>query len=161
MKILSFTGKPSNYAVVDLHISRSAQPQKEDFVWLKEQGVTDIVNFRTMKCEKIDFNEQEVVESLGLKYHNIPTYTRKPSEENIKRFLDITDNVAKNKRKLHIHCMAGADRTGMYAFVYKTINQIGTVSENIAEWLAFGHDTKLFPNLIPWTKNFVKSLMKK
>ena len=24
-----------------------AQPEKEDLLWLKEQGVTDIINFRT------------------------------------------------------------------------------------------------------------------
>ncbi len=33
---ISFTGKPDNYAIIDKYVSRSAQPAKEDFVWLKK-----------------------------------------------------------------------------------------------------------------------------
>ena len=40
-----FKGKPSNYGVIDKYISRSAQPAFEDLEWLKEHGVTDIINF--------------------------------------------------------------------------------------------------------------------
>ena len=118
---ISFKGMPHNYYKIDNTVSRSAQPQKEDFAWLKEQGVTDIINFRTMFVSGIDFDEKKVVESLGMKYHNIPTITAKPNDDNIKEFLDLTDTVCKNNGKLHLHCAAGADRTGMYSFIYKTI----------------------------------------
>ena len=160
MKIVAFTGKPDNYGKINDSISRSAQPQKEDFVWLKEQGITDVVNFRTMEKEKIDFNEREVVESLGMKYHNIPSYTRNPSDKNIKRFLSLADKVTNNNGKMHIHCMAGADRTGMYAFIYKTVKNIGTMNENLNEWLDFGHHKNFFPDLVPWTKEYVKRFLK-
>ena len=43
-----FSGKPRNYLKIDDTVSRSAQPKREDFAWLKEQGVTDLFNFRTM-----------------------------------------------------------------------------------------------------------------
>ena len=39
MKI-SFSGIPKKYIKIDNFVSRSAQPQKDDFVWLKEQGIT-------------------------------------------------------------------------------------------------------------------------
>ena len=45
---MPFKGKPNNYLKIDNTLSRSAQPMAEDFAWLKEQGVTDILNFRTM-----------------------------------------------------------------------------------------------------------------
>ena len=45
---ITFKGMPNNYSQIDKTVSRSAQPMAEDFVWLKEQGVTDIVNFRTI-----------------------------------------------------------------------------------------------------------------
>lgn len=158
MKIISFKAQPPNYAIINSTVSRSAQPKKEDFTWLKEQGVTDIVNFRTMGKRGVDFNEKEVVEQLGMTYHHIPCYTRHPSEENVKKFLNLTEIAENQGKKLHIHCMAGADRTGMMSFIYKFKKNIGTESENIAEWLRLGHHNNLFPNLISWTQEFCKKM---
>jgi hypothetical protein len=56
--------------------------------------------------------------------------------------------------------MAGADRTGMYAFIYKVLNGIGTLAENDKEWLERGHNVKLFPDLRGWTKDFLKTFIK-
>lgn len=160
MSKISFSARPDNYAKIDQYVSRSAQPEKEDFVWLKNQGVTDIVNFRTMYQSGLNFDEQKVVESLGMKYHNIPTYSRTPNEENILKFLKITDRVIKDGGKLHIHCKAGADRTGLNSFIYKMSKGIGSLSENIEEWITRGHNTKRYPNMIPWAKNFIAKLGK-
>ena len=158
LKAFVFKAMPKNYAKVDNYISRSAQPNKEDFLWLKEQGVTDIINFRTMCIEKIDFDEPTEVKNAGMRYHNIPSRTKEPRKDNIIKFLDLIESIKAQSGKAHIHCMAGADRTGMYAFIYKAINGIGTLVENEKEWLALGHDVKLFPNLRAWTKDFVKNL---
>lgn len=161
MKIIYFTGKPSNYAQITNSISRSAQPQKEDFKWLKDQGVTDVINFRTMRVAGINFDEKNIVESLGMKYHNIPTHTQKPKDTQVKKFLNLIDSITKNNRKAHIHCRAGADRTGMYAFIYKSMKNIGTEPENIKEWIDHGLHQKLYPNLISWAKGCVSRLKNK
>ena len=153
---ISFRGKPNNYLKIDNTVSRSAQPKIEDFKWLKEEGVTDIVNFRTMFDPGLEFDEKKVVEEQGMKYHNIQSYTRYPKEENIGRFLDIVDKVKESGGKVHIHCKAGADRTGMYAWIYKQKNGIGSMKENEEEMLKMGHHNKLFPNLINWIKKFIK-----
>lgn len=153
-----FKAMPKNYVQIDNYISRSAQPDKEDFLWLKEQGVTDVINFRTLVVEKIDFNEEQEVKKVGLTYHSIPSVTRHPKEENILRFLDIIEKVKAQAGKVHIHCMAGADRTGMYAFIYKVLNKIGTIADNEKEWLERGHNIRLYPNLRNWTKDFMKTI---
>lgn len=158
---ISFQGKPDNYTKIDDFISRSAQPQKEDFKWLKEQGVTDVINFRTMTVSGLDFSEKEVVESLGMQYHNIPTISAKPEENGIFKFLNLLKNIFQNNGKVHIHCKAGADRTGMYSFVYKSLKGIGTQKENEAEWIQRGHNPKRYPNMISWTENFLKKFAKK
>ena len=157
MKI-SFSAKPNKYLVIDNVVSRSAQPQKEDFIWLKEQGVTDVIDFRTKPDYGIDFNEENEVKKLGMKFHHIPSYTRHPNEENIKLFLNITDEIAQNNGKAHIHCKAGVDRTGMYSFVYKQIKNIGQMQENIDEWINLGHHKDLFPNLIQQTKELINKI---
>ena len=147
-----FKGKPDNYIKIDNVVSRSAQPREKDFVWLKKEGVTDIINFRTMVEPAQNFDEKTVVESLGMNYHNIPSITPKPNEENVEQFLTLVDKITDKGGKAHIHCKAGADRTGMYAFIYKSVKGIGTITENIQEWIALGHNTKQFPNLINWAK---------
>ena len=160
MKIypITFQGKPVNYAKIDNFVSRSAQPMKEDFIWLKKNGITDIINFRTMVVSGLGFDEKTVVESLGMNYHNIPSVTKQPNEQNVIDFLNTIDKIKHTNGKAHIHCMAGADRTGMYAFIYKSLNRLGTVSENIAEWINKGHNTELYPDLISQTKELLKKL---
>ncbi len=158
---ITFQGKPNNYAVIDKFLSRSAQPAKEDFKWLKEQGVTDIINFRTMHAPGINFDEKAVVEKNGMHYHNIPTVSKNPKESLVKDFLGLVKDIISRGGKAHIHCKAGADRTGMYSFIYKELRGIGSTAENEKEWIQRGHDTSRYPDMINWTKNLLKKLHKK
>ena len=45
-------------------------------------------------------------------------------------------------------------------FIYKSLKNIGTIEANEAEWLQFGHNQKLYPNLMGWTENVVRLLKK-
>ncbi len=157
---INFFGKPKNYQVIDKYLSRSAQPQKEDFKWLREQGVTDLFNFRTMHTPDVNFDEEAEVKKAGIKYHNIPSITTKPTEENIDRFLREVEEVKKNGGKAHVHCKAGADRTGMYVFIYEIKNGIKTLSKSQAEWFEHGYHYLKYPDLMEWTKNFVLKMKK-
>ena len=160
MKIsaISFNGQPVNFHVIDKNVMRSAQPMREDFIWIKENGVTDVINFRTLYVPAVDFDEKVVVESLGMQYHQIPSITAKPEISNIKKFLSkINDIKTKNGIAL-IHCKSGVDRTGMYAFIYKMKNNLGTMETNIAEWKAYGMHIDRFPNLIEKTKEILNNL---
>lgn len=157
---INFLGKPDNYAVIDKYLSRSAQPKKEDILWLKDQGVTDIFNFRTMYAADINYDEKAEVEKAGIKYHNIPSITKKPTEENVNQFLREVEEVKSRGGKAHIHCKAGADRTGMYSFIYKIKNGLGSLSENKTEWFKHGYHFKLYPTLMDWADNFVSRFKK-
>ena len=149
---------PSNYSVINKTVSRSAQPLKNDFAWLKSQGVTDVINFRTMHVKAVDFDEQEVVEKLGMKYHNIPSITMYPKEESVRTFLDIMEGIEKSGGKAHIHCKAGADRTGMYAYIYKALKGLGDNCGNHLEAINMGHDYKRYPDLISWANRMVEKI---
>ncbi len=156
MKV-SFRGIPLNYKKIDNTVSRSGQPLRADFQWLKDNGVTDIINFRTMYEPDVDFDEKTVTENLGMKYHNIPSYTNNPAPNNIEKFLDIVNEVKNRNGKVHIHCKAGADRTGMYSFIYKELNNIGDFTSNKIEMLQMGHNFERYPSLISWIKQFLIS----
>ena len=148
-------GRPFNFHYVDNIVSRSAQPIEEQFKWLKDQDVTDIVNFRTMVKPRIDFDEKQVVKDLGMKYHSIPTITAKPNESNIIKFLNLVEKVKNKGGKLHMHCQLGADRTGLYAFIYETLQGIATPASNWREWLMCGHNHMKYPNLSKWAVDFI------
>ena len=93
-----------------------------------------------------------------MNYHSIPSKTLKPSKDNVAKFLSLIDEIKKNGGKVHIHCKAGSDRTGMYAFIYKILNNLGTIAENKAEWIKLGHNANKFPKLSQWAEDLVKSL---
>ena len=156
---VSVLSPPNNYLKIDNVVSRSAQPNKENLKWLKSQGVTDIFNFRTMIVSDIGFDEKSVVETLGMNYHSVPSITRHPKEENIDRFLKEVDEVARKGGKAHIHCKAGADRTGMYSYVYKSVKGLGSRLENQLEMIYMGYHLKLYPNLMNWTNNLINKLL--
>ena len=91
MKIaqVSFLGQPNKYHKVDETISRSAQPSKDDYKWLQSQGVTDVVNFRHHTVN--EFDERQVVNSLGMKYHHIPSSSKRPMSQNVLKFLNLAE----------------------------------------------------------------------
>ena len=161
MKIfaINFKGMPNNYLKIDNYVSRSAQPTKENLVWLREQGITDIINFRTMNHPGINFDEAIEVKNLGMNYHNIPTITNKPSEKKVELFLAIINKIKAEGGRAHIHCKAGADRTGMYSFIYKMLQGIGNLKENELEWVNRGHNIKRFPDLRNWAKRFLQNIL--
>lgn len=157
MKIaqVSFLGQPQNYHKVDDTISRSAQPAKDDYKWLKSQGVTDIVNLRHHTIN--EFDERQVVNNLGMKYHHISSSSKHPMSQNIFRFLNLAEQVKKEGGKLHIHCMEGVDRTGLNSFIYKEFNNLGSTKDNVIEWIKIGLHLERYPDLISWALHFVKN----
>lgn len=147
----NFKAQPPNYEKIDNFMSRSAQPEPNDFIWLKEQGVTDIINFRTYSSDRKYFDEEVVAKSCGIKYHSLPSNSLYPEESKVFDFLEMIRKIALNKNnKVHIHCMHGADRTGLYAFIYKSLKGIGTIQENKADWIRHGLNQEKYPNLMDW-----------
>lgn len=157
---------PFNYRKEDNFVSRSAQPQASNLIWLKTEGVTDIFNLRTMVVPKLNFNEETEVKNLGMNYHNYPITEDFLNNENIKNltnffgklFNDMAELIESGKN-LHIHCKAGADRTGSVCFIYKTLNGIDSVQNNEKEMLEMGHNQRIYPNVINMLKKVCQNLI--
>ena len=155
---ITFQGKPENHGVVNKHLTRSAQPWPEDLPWLKDDGVTDIINLREMHDPKCLYDEAGESAKLGMKYHHVPINHKNPTEKNVMAFLEIMNDVEKRNGKAHVHCLEGRDRTGLCAFIYKGTRDIGTIAENEAEWLRYGHNYQRYPNLMGWGRELLKKL---
>ena len=157
IKIINFSGMPEKYNKINNILSRSAQPKKDDFVWLKERGITDIIDLKTgFEKNFLNFKEEEATENLKLNYHQLKFNAIHPKEETVDEFFKIIKQVEKNKGKAHIHCLQGSDRTGMLAFIYKTLSGIGDIDSNKEEWISLGYNRTLFPNLIEFATKYIK-----
>ena len=147
--------KPENYKQIDKYLSRSAQPSFKELKWLKKHGVTDVINLRTMAVPDINYDEAETVKTLGMTYHSIPSITKYPKKENVGKFLDIVEGVKQNGGKVHVHCKEGADRTGMFSYIYERLNNIGTIKDNLQELAEHHWHKDKYPYLNEWAEAFV------
>ncbi len=93
-----------------------------------------------------------------MKYHSIPSITSRPQLDNVKKFLGIVENIKQQNGKVLFHCFHGSDRTGMYAFIYRMKNNIGTFAENIADIHSKGFNKTKYPNLIHWAQECLKRI---
>jgi len=96
----------------------SGQPEESSFSWLKEQGVTTVVNLRTQpemdNRESVPFDEAEVVKAAGMEYIHIPLggddlpYT----PEALEKFVRAAENAG---GKVLLHCTVGWRASHMWA----------------------------------------------
>ena len=105
--------KIENFGQMDERLYRGAQPAPDDYKALKELGITTVIDLRK---DKTDY-EQSAVESLGMKYVNIPMTGWTTKDESVAEFLKVMDDPASGK--VYVHCAAGKHRTGLVGAIYR------------------------------------------
>lgn len=113
------TEKPSsikikNFGQMDDRFYRGAQPKETDYKDLAALGIKTIID---LTADPKPY-EQFMVESLGMKYINIPMIAKRyPTEEATKMFLKFAGDPATGK--FFVHCAGGRHRTGAMGAVYR------------------------------------------
>ncbi|HEY0078653.1 MAG TPA: tyrosine-protein phosphatase [Pyrinomonadaceae bacterium] len=104
-----------NFGQMDARFYRGAQPKtKEDYEALAALGIKTVIDLRDDPKEY----EKPFVESLGMKYVNIPMITKKyPTEEATQAFLKVVGDPGTGK--FFVHCAGGRHRTGAMGAVYR------------------------------------------
>jgi tyrosine-protein phosphatase SIW14 len=107
---------------VDERLYRGAQPDAEGFRHLRNIGVRTVINFRE-EADAIRTGEQEMVESLGMRYIHLPikdgnffTWYRRIPDETVRRFFNILQS---EQGPFFVHCRRGTDRTGAMVAFYR------------------------------------------
>lgn len=96
----------------------ASQPAAEDFALFKEKGVTTVVNFRA-PGELKEFDEQKVVESLGMRYVHIPIAGPEAlTPEVLDRARKVFDT---EKGGVLVHC-ASANRVGAVWLAHRVLD---------------------------------------
>jgi protein tyrosine phosphatase (PTP) superfamily phosphohydrolase (DUF442 family) len=106
--------KIKNFGQMDERFYRGAQPGKKDYKDLAALGIKTVIDLR----EDPESYEQPLVESLGMKYVNIPMLGKKyPTPEATEMFLKTINDPATGK--FFVHCAGGRHRTGAMGAVYR------------------------------------------
>lgn len=108
------TLKIKNFGQMDARFYRGAQPKEQDYRDLAALGIKTVID---LQAEPKDY-EKSMVESLGMKYVNIPMIDRKyPTEEATRMFLKVANDP--DTGKFFVHCAGGRHRTGAMGAVYR------------------------------------------
>jgi protein tyrosine phosphatase (PTP) superfamily phosphohydrolase (DUF442 family) len=125
-------GLPNLHRVSDT-LYRGAQPTTQGYAQLREMGVKTVVNLRTFH------GEADEVRAAGMQPARIWSQAFHAEDEDIVKFLRLASDPA--RQPVYVHCMQGADRTGLMAAVYRVCVQGWSKDDAIAEMTGggFGH----------------------
>lgn len=136
---------------------RGAQPAKKGFVELKKLGVTTVVNLRT--GWQGSTAERKQVETLGLRYVNIPVGGwSPPSNAQVAEFLSLSKNA--DGQKIFVHCHYGDDRTGVMIATYRIAVEHWTADQAVQEMRSFGFHYHWHPKMEAYVRSFSDALAK-
>ena len=103
----------ANFGQMDERFYRGAQPTQEDYKALKEMGINTVIDLR----KDAESYSKSTVESLGMKYVNIPMTGWTTNDKDVADFLKAANDPANGK--LYVHCAAGKHRTGLAGAIYR------------------------------------------
>ena len=138
--------KIKNFGQMDERFYRGAQPKEKDYEALKALGIQTVVD---LQAEPKEY-EKRIVESLGMRYVNIPMVGKKyPTEEAVQAFMKLVDDPETGK--FYVHCAGGRHRTGAMGAVYRftkynwTFDQVYAEMKKFDFYTSWGHgDFKTF-----------------
>ncbi|HST53639.1 MAG TPA: tyrosine-protein phosphatase [Pyrinomonadaceae bacterium] len=104
-----------NFGQMDARFYRGAEPKTaDDFNALKQLGINTVIDLQSEPAS----SERSMVESLGMRYVNIPMIDKAyPKPEWVAAFLKTVDDPATGK--FFVHCAGGRHRTGAMGAVYR------------------------------------------
>ncbi|HKS29703.1 MAG TPA: tyrosine-protein phosphatase [Pyrinomonadaceae bacterium] len=121
-----------NFGQMDERFYRGAQPKEQEFKELAAMGIRTVIDLR---ADPVDY-EKSMVESLGMKYVNIPMVGKKyPTEEAVQLFLKVVNDPETGK--FYVHCAGGRHRTGAMGAVYRYTKYNWTFEQVYAEMKKF------------------------
>ncbi len=102
-----------NIINVDERITTAGQPTEEQLKSIKEDGFQTVINLAPFDPKFSLPDEEKIVQSLGMGYHNIPVQWDAPVPDDYDKFLAIMRDTL--DKKIFIHCVANYRVTAFYS----------------------------------------------
>jgi protein tyrosine/serine phosphatase len=145
----------NNFGRMNDRLYRGAQPTSAGFAQLRAMGIETVV--RLSLGEEGGSAERAVVESLGMRFVNLPwSSVHDPKADQVVAFLTLMKDDP--DRKVFVHCKAGADRTGVFVALYRIAFDHWTAERAIDEMKAFHYRWVFLPHLQAYVERFPSRL---
>lgn len=119
-----------NFYQVTPWLYRGGQPTHVGFEELQKLGIKTVISFRWGR--RINAAEEKAVTSLGMVFESLPlNYWNLPDQATIDRFLSLLDNAG--NQPIYVHCLHGADRTGVLLAIFRISRMDWSVDHAYAE----------------------------
>ena len=118
----TFKTLPSKYTAVDNYLIRGPHPKFFDVFKLKEEGVTQIFDFRHVDIRGSKFVERFACKLAGIEYVRKPfsfLHNEYPTKRDYETIAHAVKENGENGGKTLFHCRSGAHRTALMATFYK------------------------------------------
>jgi protein tyrosine phosphatase (PTP) superfamily phosphohydrolase (DUF442 family) len=107
-----------NYQFLDEKLSSSGMPTAEQMKAVAEAGTQVVINLAPATVRDALFNEDALVESLGMKYIHIPVDWNNPIRKNLDDFFHAMDE--HKDEKVLVHCQANY-RASSFVMLYRVL----------------------------------------
>jgi len=135
--VLQATG--NFHTVIPGQLYRSAQPsgpQLENYV--RQYGIKTIINLRGKNDKLWYVEETAAAQRLGVQHIDFRMSATKVLT--VERAVALIGIMKSAPRPILVHCLSGADRTGLFSLIYS--HQVAGIREDEAKWqlsFLFGH----------------------
>ncbi len=113
-----------NFFQVDKELYRAAQPDAEAMRNYETFGIRTVINLRANHAD------DDEAKGTGLLLKRIPITTWAVSDKEV---IDVLALIRTSEKPILVHCMHGADRTGLMMGMYRIVEQGWTKEEALAE----------------------------
>ena len=114
-----------NFIQLDDRVATSGQPTEAQFSLVKEAGYTTVINLAPESHENALGNEDEILESMGIRYIHLPVVFTNPTRDDFERFIDTLESC--DDDRIWVHCAANM-RVSAFFFKYRT-ERLGWTTE--------------------------------
>jgi len=109
-----------NFLALSETLFTAGMPKTEQLADAAQNGVEVVINLAPHDAHDALPNETELVNSLGMKYINIPVNWNTPTADGLDRFMDAMDE--NRDRKILVHCQANFRATA-FVSMYRILRQ--------------------------------------
>ena len=106
-----------NFIQLDDCVATSGQPTEAQFSLVKEAGYTTVINLAPKSHENALGNEDEILESMGIRYIHLPVVFTNPTRDDFERFIGALESC--DDDRVWVHCAANM-RVSAFFFKYRT-----------------------------------------
>lgn len=112
-----------NFYQVSPYLYRSAQPYLDGFQELQQHGIGEVLDLRL-------YHKDVPAPEMALTLHNVPLLASNLNTDSVVQALN---TITHAEKPILVHCLHGADRTGVVVALYRSVCQGWSKEQAIAE----------------------------